>query len=59
MSTRPTMQTFIDDNRPELVTIIRGQTRIGTDTLDDNEIEDWILNFEPLYLLATNAGVDV
>ena len=60
MSTRPSMQTFIDDNREDIDILIYSQCPNGIlGQLNDNDREEWILNYEPLYMLATQAGVDV
>jgi len=57
-----TMKKFIEDNRKELDVIIWEQIQPpprNAYPLTDDERESWVLNHEPLYLLAQQAGVDV
>ncbi len=55
-----TMAEFIDANREELISrIMGGEPSILVTTLDDDEIENWILNDEGLYDWAISEGVDV
>ena len=55
-----TMQQFIQDNRPEIDQLIHlAWPDWNHYEFDDDQREDWILNHEPLYMLAQQAGVDV
>ena len=53
-----TMEQFIEENRAELVDAISGSMGSRTVSIDDEDIENWILNDEGLYNWAMSAGVD-
>ena len=57
-----TMKQFIEDNRTEVDTLIKAawpEFDYHNFEFNDDQREDWILNHEPLYILAQQAGVDV
>ena len=58
-----TMKQFIEDNRLEIDTLIKAAwpeyDYADWNGFNDNQREDWVLNHEPLYILAQQAGVDV
>lgn len=51
-----TMKTFINNNRIELIDIIH--QAVGSVSVGDDEIEDFIINTESLYNWALSNGVD-
>ena len=56
------MSQFIADNRNDIDTLIKAawpEWDYKGFEFNDDQREDWILNHEPLYLLAQQAGVDV
>ena len=57
-----TLKTFIADNRTEIDTLIKlawPEWDYEGFEFNDDQREDWVLNHEPLYILAQQAGVDV
>lgn len=53
------IEDFIDNNRDDLIEIIKKATNKKNYQFDNAEIENWILNDEGLYNWARSEGVDI
>lgn len=54
-----TMKMFIAYNREIIDEVIMGQIKDNTFHITDKERELWIMNWEPLYIMARRQGVKV